>query len=223
MKRLLPLLGLVLASCASPDANDYDAARQMVPKGKTADEIRSRFNVSLFGSWEDRELVVVLASLEMFPNKDMSDLEFYRMPRGAERGGCYDLGRVTVREPTLDVVLHELGHAVHSRCPDRARLDAELRSILRFDDYHAASSWSDGRGGPRRGFVSPYAAMNVEECVAETVAAAKLWSRRGRGALGEADWADDRFARVLKALDRFGLTDDEDAAEAKKLAARPMR
>ena len=29
-----------------------------------------------------------------------------REPRGPERGGRYDLGRVTVREPTLDVVLH---------------------------------------------------------------------------------------------------------------------
>jgi hypothetical protein len=223
MKRLLPLLALVLSACAAPAPGiDYDAARQMVPKGRVADEIRERFHVHLYGSWQDGELSVVAGALEMFPNKDLSDLEFYRMPRGVERGGCYDLGRVTVREPTLDIVLHELGHAVHSRCPSRDRMDAELDAVLPFGSWHSASCWADGESGPRNGFVSPYSAMNIEECVAEAVAAAKLWSRRGRGAAGAIDWTDERFARVFQILDRYGLTDDEDRVEIRK-TARLMR
>jgi hypothetical protein len=224
MKRFLALAAVALAGCSSaPGHDDYDAVRQMVPKGARADEIRSRFHVILFGSWEDGELAVVEGALEMFPNKDLSDLEFYRMPRGPERGGQYDLGRVTVREPILDVVLHELGHAVHSRCPTRKRMDAELRMLLGFGAYYRPSMWKDGAHGPRLGFVSPYAAMNIEECVAESVAAAKLWSRRGRGPLSEADWSDQRFMKVYEILQRHGLTDDEDAGEVKKLASRPMR
>lgn len=224
MKRLAPLLGLLLAACAAPSAEpDFDAARQMVPRGPVADGIRERFHVALYGSWEDGELSVVEGALEMFPNKDLSGLEFYRLARGAERGGRYDLGRVTVREPTLDVVLHELGHAVHSRCPTRGRMDEELRAALPFGSYRSVAAWGDGKGGPRNGFVSPYAAMNVEECVAETVAAAKLWSRRMRGALEEADWSDDRFTRVCDILDRHGLMDDEDRAEIRKLGGRPKR
>lgn len=224
MKRLVPLLGLLLSACAAPSAEpDFDAARQMVPHGPVADAIRERFHVALYGSWEDGELSVVAGALEMFPNKDLSGLEFYRLQRGAERGGRYDLGRVTVREPTLDVVLHELGHAVHSRCPSRDRMDAELRATLPFGAYHSVSAWANGKNEPRHGFVSPYAAMNVEECVAESVAAAKLWSRRMRGPLEQADWSDDRFSRVFDILDRYGLTDDEDRAEIRRLGGRPKR
>ncbi|MCE9582427.1 MAG: hypothetical protein K8T20_08040 [Planctomycetes bacterium] len=225
MKRFFPVLAVFLSACAGTSTEpDYDAARQMIPKGPRADEIRERFHVSLYGSWEDGELSVVLGAMEMFPNKDLSGLEFYRMPRGEERGGRYDLGRVTVREPTLDIVLHELGHAVHSRCPSRAKLDAQLQAALGFAAYCSASSWSDGAGGPRRGFVSPYAAMNVEECVAESVAAAKLWSRRGRGPLGEADRSDERFALVFEILDAHGLTDDEDREEIRKIGlSSPQR
>lgn len=219
MKRLLPVLAVFILSCAAPSEDlDYDAVRQMVPKGKRADELRERFHIVLYGSWEDGELSVVAGALEMFPNKDLADLEFYRMPRGPERGGRYDLGRVTVREPTLDVVLHELGHAVHSRCPARDRMDDELRAALPFDSWHSASSWADGEGGPRSGFVSPYAAMNVEECVAEAVAAAKLWSRRGRGPVSGIEWSDERFGRVFQILDRYGLTDEEDRVEIRKTA-----
>ncbi|MEK7467380.1 MAG: hypothetical protein AAB074_08200 [Planctomycetota bacterium] len=223
MKRFMPLMAVLVSACAVPSREpDYDAVRQMVPKGKRADEIRERFHVGLYGSWQDGELSVLAGALEMFPNKDLSDLEFYRMPRGPERGGRYDLGRVTVREPTLDVVLHELGHAVHSRCPSRGRLDADLQAVLPFGSWHSAACWADGRCDSRNGFVSPYAAMNIEECVAESVAAAKLWSRRGRGALAETDWSDERFGRVFEILDRYGLTDAEDRAEIRK-SARLMR
>lgn len=223
MKRAL-VLAVLAAGCASPGGGeDYDAARQMVPHGPVADAIRGRFHVSLYGSWEDGELSVVSGALEMFPNKDLSGLEFYRMPRGTARGGRYDLGRVTVREPTLDVVLHELGHAVHSRCPDRGRMDAELDAVLAFEAFAGVSAWADGTSGPRGGFVTPYAAMNVEECVADWVAAAKLWSRRMRGPLERVDWGDERFGRVFDILDRYGLTDDEDRGAVRKVAGRPRR
>jgi hypothetical protein len=218
VKRLLALVAL--AGCASRPDPDYESARLTLPSGRAAESIRADFGVAVYGAWEEGELAAVRAALEAYSNKDLSGLEFYRFARGAHRGARYDGGRVSVWEPTRDVLIHELGHAVHSRAVESRRLSAELQAFLPFSMFHRTAFWEDGSEDPRSGFVTPYAAMNVEECVAESVAAAKLWSRERRGPLGRVDWGDPKFARVYELLDRHGLIDDADRAAIRVLMKR---
>ena len=79
----------------------------------------------------------------------------------------------------------------------------ELRAALPFGSYRSVAAWGDGKGGPRNGFVSPYAAMNVEECVAETVAAlAGRISRRTTSPVSVVA----TIAPLLRKLDRLDPT-----------------
>lgn len=212
MKRLLGAAALVLAAgCSSgPQAPPYDAARQTAPRGAVADAIRADWKVDLFGSWDDVELRILARALDVYPGKDLSGIGFYRLPRMEERGARYDEGKIGVYEVTEDALIHEIAHATHARAPGFAQLRDELGRTLDFGNYHRTSFWSDGSYGPRAGFVTPYAAMNVEECVAEAITAVKLWAYRGRGPLGEVDWSDPKFERVYQILDAHSLLGEKD-------------
>ncbi|MBI2919949.1 MAG: hypothetical protein HYY18_02565 [Planctomycetes bacterium] len=222
MKRLLGAAALLVAAgCASePQAPPYDAARQTAPRGTEADAIRAEWSVGLFGSWDDVELRILRRALSVYPGKDLSGIGFYRLPRMEERGARYDDGKIGVYEVTEDALVHEIAHATHARAPGFGQLKEELQRALDFGAYHRTSFWSDGTYAPRAGFVTPYASMNVEECVAESITAIKLWAFRGRGPLGEVNWSDPKFDRVYQILDAHSLLGEKDREALANLRKR---
>ncbi|NUN47321.1 MAG: hypothetical protein HUU15_00655 [Candidatus Brocadiae bacterium] len=197
----------VLAVLAGCTAGPKAPART---EGERAEGLRAAHGIELLGAWRDTELLELRAALACYPNRDFSGVTLVREVGTQERGGQYHRGRIAVREASMDVLVHELGHAVHSRCPGAAEINAALANILPFDSFHRVSSWEDGTDGPRAGFVSPYAAMDVNECVAESLAAVKLWVAEGRGPLADVDWTDQRFQTVYEILSRHNLLTEED-------------
>jgi hypothetical protein len=177
--------------------------------------------VLLYGPWEDTELEPLGRALTAYPGKDLAGFEFYRLPASDGDGARYDNGVIRVYDPLVDVLIHEIAHGTHARCYGHAELNAKLDATVDFREYHRTLFWADGTSRPRRGFVTPYAAKNVYELVAESITAAKLNARFGRGPLAEVDWNDPRFVRVFEVLDDHGLLGEKERAgieELKKLA-----
>lgn len=223
MRRLFTAAFLLIAAagCRSSPPKPYEDARLYLPVGETAEHIQTTWKVTLYGPWDEVQLRILQSALEMFPDKDLSGLEFYKLPRTTERGAKYDNAKIVVYEVIPDVIVHELGHAVHARAPGYGVLKSKLLNTLDFTLYWATDRWEDGSQSPRRGFVTPYASRNVDECVAETITALKAWSWWSRGPLLEVDWTDPLFDRVYDILDEHSLLGERDREALKEIRKRP--
>lgn len=203
MKRVL--VAVVLAGCVAAPGDSLEKVRQFVPGGAEADGIRAEWGVLLYGPWVDSELRPLKRALSAYPGKDLTGFEFYRLPASEGDGARYDDGKIRVYDPLVDVLIHEIAHGTHARCFGHQELNAKLAATVDFREYHRTLSWVDGTIRPRHGYVTPYAARNVYELVAESITAAKLHAWFSRGPLRDVDWSEPRFERVFELLDDHGL------------------